>query len=68
MDALPVHYIEPGCPVPPVGFPVRVWRADRSRDAVWMDGYWWAGGPIEPVRWQEMALRRLQLTDEAEKR
>jgi hypothetical protein len=54
--------------MPPVGFPVRVWRADRSRDAVWMDGYWWAGGPIEPVRWQEMALRRLQLTDEAEKR
>ena len=32
-----------------------------------MDGYWWAGGPIDPVRWHEMALRRLHLNTEAEK-
>jgi hypothetical protein len=59
---LEIHEIGPGCPMPPVGIPVRVWRADGSREAaVWMNGYWWSGGPIKPVRWQEMALRRMQM-------
>jgi hypothetical protein len=42
--------------LPPLHFPVRVWRADGSREAaVWTGKDWWAGEAIEPVRWQEIS-------------
>jgi hypothetical protein len=69
MSASEIHEIRPGClMLPPLHFPVRVWRADGSREAaVWTGKEWWAGGAIEPVRWQEMFFRRLDLASEAQK-
>ncbi|HET6892510.1 MAG TPA: hypothetical protein VFH31_15510 [Pyrinomonadaceae bacterium] len=70
MSAPPIHEIRPGClMLPPLHFPVRVWTADGMQEAaVWTGKLWWAGGPIEPVRWQEMSLRRLELTGDEEER
>jgi hypothetical protein len=42
----------------PCDFIAAVTRNERS------DG---GGGAVEPIRWQEMALRRLSLAEEAEK-
>jgi hypothetical protein len=42
----------------PCDFIASVTRNERS------DG---GGGAVEPIRWQEMALRRLSLAEEAEK-
>ena len=55
MSASEIHEIRPGClMLPPLRFPVRVWRADGSREAaVWTGKEWWAGEAIERVRWQE---------------
>ena len=69
MGASEIHEIRPGClMLPPLHFSVRVWRADGSREAaVWTGKEWWAGEAIEPVRWQEMFFRRLDLACEAQK-
>ena len=65
-----IHEIRPGCVMlPPLHFPVRVWTADGTQAAaVWTGKELWAGGPIEPVRWQEMFLRRLELKAEENSR
>jgi hypothetical protein len=57
MSASEIYEIRPGClMLPPLHFPVRVWRADGSREAaVWTGKDWWAGEAIEPVRWQEIS-------------
>jgi hypothetical protein len=57
MSASEIHEIRPGCLIlPPLHFPVRVWRADGSREAaVWTGKESWAGEAMEPVRWQEIS-------------
>ena len=64
MSAFPIHDIQPGCAMPPLQI-MPVSCSDGSvAAAVWIGDRWWAGGPIEPVRWQEMTFRRLTLDSE----
>ena len=58
-----LHDIYHDCEMPPLHWPLRVWRPDGTIvTAVWTAKEWGACGPIKSIRWQEMFPRRLELT------